>query len=160
MPYLLMLAPTSETSPNLRPRVIALPFDFDDILNEEGLSLTRDRYYEMKRIFSTLNSTVVQNVARTYPILLALQSQQLECAKNKIVENLPNVSFEYIFQQKSAGLEFFVACASSEFNFTKQIASLRGTSGLDDPILLQEFIRRVPHALTNRYQVDIENPGI
>jgi hypothetical protein len=147
-------AQNSDVSPDSRPRIIQTPFGVEEFLNQDGVELTQKRFDEMTRIFNSMNSTTLTGLARNYPILLALESSSLLRAKNILSENIPYVDIEYLFEQKAAGLEFFINCAASEFDFKTQISSLKETLDMKNntELLIEDFIRRVPHALGLRYQ--------
>lgn len=146
-----------EMTPDSRPRIVFTASHLEEVLDSDGVQLTQQRFQEMNRIFSTMNATDLEGLARSYPLLLALESSQLARAKSEIEINIPYVDIKYIFEQKAAGLEFFVNCATSEFDFKAQVKFLKEMIGTKNQSELEVFIRRVPHALGLRYQVVLSN---
>jgi len=90
-------------APDLRERL-----DLDDILNERDLTLTQTRYEAMAQIFESINATSLLRIAKKYPILLALESDQLLKAKTKLETSLPYVDMEYLIEQRASGVDLFL----------------------------------------------------
>ena len=129
-------------------------FELDDILDENDLKNTRIRFDQLKTIFVDQNSSTLHKIVKKFPILLTLDNQKIVNAKNKLQNFLPFIDLSYLFDQNDSGFELFLNCADVEFSLIDQMQNLKNITGIYNKNEFQYFVRRNPHSLSERYQVN------
>ena len=131
-------------------------FELDDILDENDLQNTKIRFDQLKTIFvdQNCNSSTLHKIVKKFPILLTLDNQKIVNAKNKLQNFLPFIDLSYLFDQNDSGFELFLNCADVQFSLKDQMQNLKNITGIYNENEFQYFVRRNPHSLSDRYQVN------
>ena len=123
---------------------------FEDILSENDVALTKNRFTELRGIFSNFSKDELEGVVRRSPMLVTIGSDLLRKSVENLTSYFPGMDPAYVLRQRSAGLELLLLNAKNDLNIKTSISEL--SKLLHDTRDIDKFILRVPHALIPKYQ--------
>lgn len=127
----------------------ALSNEFADILNAADLAEAEKRYEHLKQIFPGVGEEELQQLVRTSPLLLFLETSKLEESVRKLNTAVQYVDPSYLISQRAPGVELLLSVTSSTFDVQKNLADVVQVVGLNYNVT--QLIRRVPQVLTSKY---------
>ena len=147
-------------------------FEMDDILSTSDMAETWLRFSSLLELFPDVDEVYLRDTVSRLPLYLAIETEKFSYAVERMRKELPFVDPSYVLQQRAAGLDLFLSfmggrldddgsksSGSHEFNVSQHVEELeaflihKGYQGTDT----MEFVRRVPHAVTSRYLLALQD---
>mmetsp|Transcript_15196 Transcript_15196/g.14591 ORF Transcript_15196/g.14591 Transcript_15196/m.14591 type:complete len:681 (+) Transcript_15196:218-2260(+) len=128
-------------------------FEFGEILTTDDVEEYQKRFQGLKELFPLIIETDLRSMVFISPLLLALETESLQTAVRRLSDELPYVDPSYLIKQRSCGLELLVAFMSPTFNLELR---LNDVGAIIDDRNITEFVQRVPHSLTPRYLLALQ----
>lgn len=129
-------------------------FEFGEILTTDDVEEYQKRFQGLKELFPFITEIDLRSLVFISPLLLALETESLQTAVRRLANDLPYVDPSYLIQQRSCGLDLLVACMSPTFNLELRLNDVKAIIDNRD---LTAFIQRVPHSLTPRYLLALQD---
>jgi hypothetical protein len=124
-------------------------FDYEEILSAEDVDEYQKRFHNLLALFPHVRETELRTLVFTSPLLLALETENLKKAVDRLQSDLPFIDPSYVISQRSCGLDLLLSCMSPLFDLETRRNDVVTVIGKERNVT--EFLRRVPHCLTPRY---------
>lgn len=120
-----------------------------DILNPSDLAQVQARLRRLAGLFPGIEATELGKLVHISPLLLFVETAQVEAALSRLKREVSYVDPSYLLQQRAPGLELLLSLGAPSFNLT---SSLRDVVRVAGPACnVTQLVRRAPQVLTPRY---------
>lgn len=128
-------------------------FNFEEILSPDDVVEYQKRFHDLMVLFPNILESDLRSMIFISPLLLALETKDLNKAVARLKYELPYVDPSYVIAQRSCGLNLLLSCMSDTFNLSASTSNVVDVIGRERNIT--EFLRRVPFSLTPRYKLTV-----
>lgn len=130
-------------------------FEFDEILSNDDVVEYRHRFQCLMKLFPEVSEGDLRALVFISPLLLALETETLQLAVNKLHDVVPFIDPSYVIALRSCGLDLLLSSMSPSFDLEARRHDVITVIGKDRNVT--EFLRRVPHCLTPRYLIALRD---
>ena len=130
-------------------------FEFDEILSSDDVEEYRYRFQCLMKLFPEVSEGDLRALVSISPLLLALETENLQAAVSKLRHEVPFINPSYVITLRSCGLDLLLSFMSPSFDLEARRYDVVTVIGKERNVT--EFLRRVPHCLTPRYFIALRD---
>ena len=120
-----------------------------DILNPSDLAQVQSRLRRLAALFPGIEPAELHQLVQISPLLLFVDSLQLEAALARLRREMSYIDPSYLLQQRAPGLELLLSLGAPAFNLTSSLRDVVRVAGPGCNVT--QLVRRAPQVLTPRY---------